>query len=462
MTSVHLTTRQRNLIVMTTLSASFLSVLMQFLLITAFPKIMQEFKINSTEVQWLTTGFMLTIAILIPITAYFIDTFKTRTLMLSAMSLFFMGTFIGLIAPSFSILLIGRIIQGMGSGIMIPLMQTILFLIYPKEKRGYAMGLAGMVINVAPAIGPPLSGMFIKYFAWRSLFLITLPIAGFIIVCIILFMRNVTNQRETNVDILSILWSTIGFGCLLYGFTQWQEIGLVHMPTIVSLIVGALTLTLFVLRQLRLQTPILEIRVLKVPLFSLVAFISVLGFSLLIATETIIPMYVQNAQQMSAYYGGLIVMPGALTLALMSLFAGKLFDKYGGRNIAVIGFVLLSLSTIGFYLLLDLHTHFIITVVLFMFAMGGVALINMPLMTAGINALPDDLIPHGTSVINTIRQFVGTLGLTFIISFISRAESGARNINPLDYLDGVKTAFFVSFLFATLGFILSFFVGRNN
>jgi|SRR5690625_1036758 len=462
MTSVHLTTRQRNLIVMTTLSASFLSVLMQFLLITAFPKIMQEFKINSTEVQWLTTGFMLTIAILIPITAYFIDTFKTRTLMLSAMSLFFMGTFIGLIAPSFSILLIGRIIQGMGSGIMIPLMQTILFLIYPKEKRGYAMGLAGMVINVAPAIGPPLSGMFIKYFAWRSLFLITLPIAGFIIVCIILFMRNVTNQRETNVDILSILWSTIGFGCLLYGFTQWQEIGLVHMPTIVSLIVGALTLTLFVLRQLRLQTPILEIRVLKVPLFSLVAFISVLGFSLLIATETIIPMYVQNAQQMSAYYGGLIVMPGALTLALMSLFAGKLFDKYGGRNIAVIGFVLLSLSTIGFYLLLDLHTHFIITVVLFMFAMGGVALINMPLMTAGINALPDDLIPHGTSVINTIRQFGGTLGLTFIISFISRAESGARNINPLDYLDGVKTAFFVSFLFATLGFILSFFVGRNN
>ena len=382
--------------------------------------------------------------------------------MLSAMSLFFMGTLIGLIAPSFSILLTGRIIQGMGSGIMIPLMQTILFLIYPKEKRGYAMGLAGMVINVAPAIGPPLSGGFIKYFAWRSLFLITLPIAGLIIVCIILFMRNVTKQRETNVDILSILWSTVGFGCLLYGFTQWQEVGFVHVSTIISLIIGALTLSLFVLRQLRLQTPILEIRVLKVPLFSLVAFISVLGFSLLIATETIIPMYVQNAQQMSAYYGGLIVMPGALTLAVMSLFAGKLFDKYGGKNIAVIGFILLSLSTIGFYLLLGLHTHFMVTVILFMLAMGGVALINMPLMTAGINALPDDLIPHGTSVINTIRQFGGTLGLTFIISFISRAESGARNINSLDYLQGVKDAFFVSFLFAILGFVLSFFVERKN
>src|SRR5699024_9976825 len=160
------------------------SVLMQFLLITAFPKIMQGFKINSTEAQWLTTGFMLTIAILIPITAYFIDTFRTRSLMLSALSLLFMGALIVLMALPFPVLLIGLIIQGMGSGIMIPLMQTILFLIYPKEKRGYAMGLAGMVINVAPAIGPPLSGMFIKYFAWRSLFLITLPIAGFIIVCI--------------------------------------------------------------------------------------------------------------------------------------------------------------------------------------------------------------------------------------------------------------------------------------
>src|SRR5690625_1584112 len=212
MTSNNLSKLQRNVIVILTLSASFLSVLMQFLLITAFPKIMSEFQVNSTEVQWLTTSFMLTSAILIPITAYFIDTFQTRTIMITAMSLFFIGTFIGLIAPSFPILLIGRIIQGIGSGIMIPLMQTILFLVYPKQRRGYAMGLAGMVINVAPAIGPPLSGVLIKYFKWRSLFLLTLPIAGLLLILVILFMRNVTKQRSSEIDILSILLSIIGFG----------------------------------------------------------------------------------------------------------------------------------------------------------------------------------------------------------------------------------------------------------
>src|SRR5699024_6857345 len=395
-----------------------------------FPKIMSEFEVNSTEVQWLTTGYMLTIAVLIPVTAYFIDTFRTRNLMLSAMTLFFVGTFVGLIAPTFSILLIGRIIQGMGSGIMIPLMQTILFLLFPREKRGFAMGLAGMVINVAPAVGPPISGVLIKYFEWRSLFYLTLPIAAIILVMIYLLMRNITEQRETEIDILSIMMSIIGFGGVLYGFNQIEEAGLDHPATIISLIAGFLAICLFAFRPFRPPIPTLELRVLRVPVFVLVAFISILAFSLLISAETILPMYVQNAQQFSAYYGGLIVMPGALTLAVMSLFAGNLFDKYGGKVIAIIGFILLCISTLGFHFILALDTPFAVTMVLFMVAMGGVALINMPIMTAGINALPDALIPHGTAVINTARQFGGTLGLTFIISFISRAETGTATIQP--------------------------------
>jgi len=448
----------KRLIVAITLSASFLSVLTQFLLITAFPKIMQEFAVNSTEVQWLTTGYMLTAAILIPITAYFIDTFKTRNLMLSAMLLFFIGTLIGLVAPSFSILLIGRIFQGIGSGIMIPLMQTILFLLYPREKRGFAMGLAGMVINVAPAIGPPISGVLIKYFEWRSLFYLTLPIAALIIILMYLYMRNITEQKETAVDFLSILLSTIGFGGLLYGFNMLQESGWNDAGTVIGLIAGAVALILFVLRQFRLQIPILELRVLKVPLFTLVTVVSILSFSLLISIETILPMFIQNAQQLSAYFGGLVVMPGALTLAVMSFLAGGLFDRYGGRTIAITGFILLVLSTVLFHFILDMNTPFIVTTTLFMLSMAGVALINMPIMTAGINALPDHLIPHGTSVINTARQFGGSIGLTFIISFISRVEASSTTIDPGNYLTGVKTAFFVAFLFAVTGLLLSLFI----
>lgn len=462
MTSNNLSPLHRRLIVAITLSASFLSVLTQFLLITAFPQIMDEFAINSTQVQWLTTSFMLTAAIFIPITAYFIDAFQTRTIMMGAMALFFIGTLTGLLAPSYPILIVGRVIQGIGSGVMIPLMQTVLFLLYPREKRGFAMGLAGMVINVAPAVGPPLSGVLIEYFEWRSLFYLVLPIAACILIMVFFFMRNVTKQRKTEIDIISILLSSIGFGGVLYGFNQIEEMGISHVVTLVSLIVGAVSIGLFILRQLRIKTPILEVRVLKVPIFALVAFISILGFSLLISTETILPLYIQNAQGLSAYYSGLIVMPGALTLAIMSLLAGKLFDKYGGKMIATIGFVLISLSTLSFHFILELDTPFIIPVVLFMIAMGGVALINMPIMTTGINALPDELIPHGTSVINTARQFGGSLGLTFIISFITKAQTTSGDIRPTDYLAGIKTSFLVAFLFAIMGLVLSFFVRREK
>ncbi|GGJ94204.1 putative MFS-type transporter YcnB [Lentibacillus kapialis] len=462
MNATNLSRFHRRLIVAITLSASFLSVLTQFLLITAFPKIMNEFAINSTDVQWLTTGYMLTIAVLIPITAYFIDTFKTRNLMMSAMLLFLIGTLICLVAPSFPILLVGRIFQGMGSGIMIPLMQTILFLMYPREKRGFAMGLAGLVINVAPAVGPPISGVLVNYFDWRALFLLTLPIAACILLLVYLYMRNVTEQQPTNIDLLSILLSSVGFGGLLYAFNQVEGSGFTDPATLAGLTAGAVALALFVIRQLRLQVPILELRVLKVPVFALVAFISILAFSLLISTETMLPMYVQNAQQHSAFLGGLIVMPGALTLAVMSLFAGNLFDKYGGKIIALIGFVLLSISTLGFHFILSLDTPFIITMVLFMMAMAGVGLINMPIMTAGINALPDKLIPHGTAVINTARQFGGSLGLTFIISFISSAAAGAETMQPANYLTGVKTAFFVAFLFAITGLFLALFLEKKK
>src|SRR5699024_9752140 len=312
-----------------------------------------------------------------------------------------------------------------------------------------------------PAIGPPISGLLIKYFEWRALFLLTLPVAACILLLVFLFMRNITEQRKTEIDVLSILLSIIGFGGMLYGCNKIEGSGLTDAGTLSSLIGGALAIGLFVLRQLRLKTPILELRVLKVPVFALVAFISILAFSLLISIETMLPMYVQNAQQFSAYYGGLIVMPGALTLAVMSLFAGRLFDKYGGKIIAIIGFVLLCLSTLGFHFILDLDTPFVMTMALFMIPMAGVALINMPIMTAGINALPDALIPHGTAVINTARQFGGSLGLTFIISFISRTAADSETLNPFDYLNGVKTAFFVAFLFAITGLILSFFLDKK-
>lgn len=462
METKQLTKFEKNIMIGLTLTASFLSVLMMFLLITAFPKIMVEFAVNSTQVQWLTTSFMLTMTILIPITAYFIDTYGTRAVMLVSMVLFVLGTFISLIANSFGVLLLGRIIQGMGSGMMMPLMQTILYILFPRSKRGYAMGLAGMIINVAPAVGPPLSGLLIHSFGWRSLFYVPLPIGLLLLVGVYFFMHNVTEKKATQIDFPSILLSTIGFGTALYGFTMLQDQGELSLVTILSMFLGLLAIGFFVHRQLKLEIPILEVRVLKTPVFSLVSFISILAFTLLISFETMMPMFVQNAQGFSAYYGGLVVMPGALTLAIVSFIAGKLFDLYGGKMIVLIGFIMIGMSGLFAYIFFDLTTPFIIAVVVFMLAMAGSALINMPVMTIGINALPDDLIPHGTSVINTLRQFGGTLGLVFIVSFISREEGEGVGIDPSKYMEGVSSAFFVISLLALAGFLLSLFIKEGK
>ena len=323
------------------------------------------------------------------------------------------------------------------------------------------MGLSGLVINVAPAIGPPISGIIIQHFEWRAIFLFTLPVAAIILVFTYIFIQNVTEKLETDIDILSILLSSIGFGGVLIGFSM-AESDFGRTSSILTISVGVIAIVLFALRQFRLRQPILDLRVLKVPIFALSTVITIIAFSLLISIETIIPMFVQNAQQLSPVYAGLVVAPGALTLAIMSFFAGKIYDKHGGKIMTILGFILISAATIGYYFGAETSSSFLFTSVLFAISMAGVAFINMPIMTAGINGLPDSAIAHGTAIINTARQFGGSLGLTFIISFISKTASGMETSDSLQFLQGVKNAFLVAFIFSVTGLLLSLFMKRDR
>lgn len=201
------------------MAASFVTILNQTLIIIAIPPIMSDFQIDPSQAQWLTTGFMLTNGILIPITAFLIERFSSKHLLIAALSIFSVGTLIGAIAPSFSILLLARIVQAMGAGIMMPLMQTVMLTLFPPEKRGSAMGLAGLVTGFAPAIGPTLAGLLIVYFSWRSLFYTVLPIAIIVLLLAIFLMKNVTEQKSVKIDRISIIFSTLGWGGLLYGFS---------------------------------------------------------------------------------------------------------------------------------------------------------------------------------------------------------------------------------------------------
>src|SRR5690625_335929 len=275
------------------LGGSFLAILNQTLLLTATPHIMLEFDLSESTGQWLTTIFMLVNGIMIPITAFLMETFTTRRLFLFSMLVFVGGTIICALAINFPILMIGRIIQAAGAGIMLPLMMTIFMLIFPIERRGFAMGMSGLVISFAPAIGPSLAGWLVEFMHWRSLFLIIIPLAIVDIFFGYFFMRNIISRTFPKVDYPSIALSVFGFGGTLLGFSSVGNYGWTHPSVIISLVIGVITLTLFIWRQFKLKQPILEFRVFKNRTFTLTTVIGMIAFTMLIAAEKILPMYMQ-------------------------------------------------------------------------------------------------------------------------------------------------------------------------
>ncbi|MCX2737707.1 MDR family MFS transporter [Bacillus sp. AnS8] len=451
----------RSVIVGILLAGAFVAILNQTLLITALPHIMNDFNIDANKAQWLTTSFMLTNGILIPITAFLIEKFTSRTLLISAMSIFTAGTIVGAFAPNFPVLLTARIIQAAGAGIMLPLMQTVFLTIFPMEKRGRAMGMVGLVISFAPAIGPTLSGWAVEAFSWRSLFYITFPIAVIDLLLAIILMKNVTTLRETQIDILSVILSTLGFGGLLYGFSSAGSSGWTSTEVLTSLLVGAVALIFFIARQMKLKKPVLEFRVFSFGIFSLTTLLGTLVFALLIGTETILPLYTQKVRGVSAFDTGLMLLPGAIVMGMMSPFIGRVFDKIGGKGLAMTGFFIILLTSLPFMNLTD-STSLIWIVVVYTARLLGTAMIMMPVTTAGINALPRHLIPHGTAMNNTVRQVGGSIGTALLVSVMSSQAAHANASTPANAaLHGMNAAFVVAACIALAGFLLSFILKKK-
>lgn len=440
-------------LILVLLSGAFITILNQTLLGTALPVIMHDLQISESTVQWLQSSFMLVNGIMIPVTAFLIERFTTRKLFLTAMSLFFVGTLLCSVAPTFSLLLAGRVLQASGAGIMMPLMQTIMFLIFPIERRGTAMGLFGLVIAFAPAIGPTLSGWLVDQFPWRSVFYVVLPIAVFNIVAAYFYLKNVTEQSNPKVDIISIVLSTLGFGGLLYAFSVAGNVGWLSPSVAISLIVGAITLTLFIIRQLRLETPILEFRVFKYPIFTLTTGLAMIVFLSMIGTAIILPLYMQNMLGFTALQSGLVLLPGAITMGLMNPITGRLFDLFGVRWLGRIGFFMLTITTFMFTNLSE-DTSFLYLTVTNTVRMFSMSMVMMPVTTAGLNELPDELIPHGTAMSNTFRQMAGSVGTAMLVTIMATAAIPQDGMAGM--IHGVNVSFIAAASISLLGFILSF------
>lgn len=435
------------------LSGAFITILNQTLLGTALPPIMKDLQVSESTVQWLQSIFMLVNGIMIPITAFLIERFTSRQLFLTAMIIFAAGTLLCAVGPEFTTLLIGRVLQAAGAGIMMPLMQTILFLLFPVEKRGTAMGLFGLVIAFAPAIGPTLSGVLVEHLSWRSVFYMVLPIAIIIIITSYFLLKNVTETTHPKLDIASVILSTLGFGGLLYSFSSVGEAGWASIQFLLPLIIGIIALVIFIRRQLKLKEPMLEFRVFNYGIYTLGTVLSMFVFGVLIATNIILPLYMQNMLQFSALESGLVLLPGAILMGIMNPVTGYLFDRFGGKWLARLGLIVLVGSTIPFTLL-TAHTSFTYLAIGNALRMLSISMVMMPMTTLAINQLPNNLIAHGTAMNNTFRQMAGAIGTAVFVTLMSVTAIPKSGITGI--IHGVNVTFTVAAAISVVALLLSF------
>lgn len=444
------------------LFGAFVAFLNSTFMNVAIPDIMRNLHISVSTAQWLSTGYMLVLGIMIPCTAFLIDRFRTRTLFFISMGLFTIGTIIGAFANNFEFLLAARLIQAAGAGIIIPLMQTVFLIIFPIEKRGLAMGIFGIVISFAPAIGPTLSGWIINYYPWRYLFYVTLPLAIIDLILAYFLLKNVTDSKKVSLDILSLITSTAGFGGLLLGFSNAGNDSWGSPNVYIPMIIGVIALIIFVWRQLTMEEPMLNLSVFRSRVFTCSTIIIMIVYAGMISSELIIPMYLQNARGYSALDAGLALMPGAIIMGVMNPITGMLFDKIGSRLLSLIGLVCFTIGTFAFaFLTPDTSVAYIIG--MYALRLFGLSMFMMPLTTSGLNTLERRLYAHGNAVNNTMRQIAGAIGTSILVTAMSKSALHSGILNPEKaMIHGMNFSFGCAAVLSLIGLIIAFFTVKKK
>lgn len=456
-------TRSQIIMLAIMIFGTFVTVLNQTVVTPAQPSIMAEMGIDAATVQWLTTGFTLVNAIMIPVTAYLTDKHSTKALYIISLAIFAVGSLLAGIAPNFAVLLVGRLLQAAGAGILMPMVMTVLMLTFPPERRGSAMGIFGIVIAFAPAIGPSVAGLVIDSLGWRILFYaIAALIAIVIAVSVFALKRTEPLNPAAHLDKISVVMSTVGFGALLYGFSTIGSVGLNVSDSIITL-VGLVVLVLFFRRQLKMEQPMLNVRVLANRRFLIGTVIGMIVQASLLAAGVLMPIYLQSYMGYSATVSGLVIMPGAILMGIMNPFAGRLFDKYGPRVLSIIGLTVLTVSTVGFATLTSTTNVAWITII-YTVRMFSLSLVNMPITTWAMNALDNKVLNHGTSVNNTLRQVSGSLGTALLVSidaFVAGSMSGSMGTVEAGIL-GVNAAFFAAVVLSAIALGLTIAFVKNK
>ncbi|NLA55577.1 MAG: multidrug efflux MFS transporter [Corynebacterium humireducens] len=429
------------------------------ILSVALPSIMEDFQIPATTAQWLTTGFMLTMAVVIPATGWILQRFTTKQVFLTAVSSFLVGTLVAAAAPTFTVLLVGRIVQAVGTSLIMPLLMTVAMTVVRANRRGSVMGVISIVMSVAPALGPTVSGFVLNRFTWHWLFWFVAPLIVVALVVGALFIRNIGETARAPFDPLSVVLAALGFGGLVYALSTLGT----DLPVAVGVaVVGVIALALFVWRQLKLETPLLDLRPFTIRNYTLSVVVALLLMGTLLGVVMVLPIYLQTALGVTALVTGLLLMPGGLASGLLAPFIGRLYDRVGPRPLVIPG-ALLLLGAVWAMTRLDIASTITEVIAMHIVFSLGLALMMTPLMTTALGSLPKHLYGHGSAILNTLQQLAGAAGTAILIaalSFGTRAAAAGGADLAQATADGAHTAFIVAGIMAILVLLASPFVTR--
>lgn len=404
------------------LIGAFFMILNETLLNIALKELMEQFNISRATVQWMASGFMMVIAIVSPLSALIIQWFTTRRLFLFIIVVFIAGSFIAGMAVNFPMLLTGRMIQAIGTGLIMPLIMNTMLMMFDVSVRGRVMGFFGLIIMFAPAIGPTLSGVIVDYLGWRWLFFSVIPFMVFAFIFGWRYLENVGEVTRPKIDILSVVLSTVGITGIIYSISMASDADILSAQILVPFIIGLISAIAFIRRQLKLTTPILDFRVLQVRNYRRGMLIFVIVVMSLFASEIVMPMYLQGPMGFSAKLAGLILLPGALLNGLLSPVMGRIFDSVGPRKMIIPGLVTLLVVMI-FYTTIHPGVPVWQFIVAYMLLMVAVAAIMMPSSTNGLNALPTEKYPHGTAIFNVLQPLAGSAGISVFVGILTGVQN---------------------------------------
>ncbi len=446
--------KNRSGIVAILIIGAFITSLAQMVLTSALPSIMSTFNVTTSSAQWLTTTYMLVLGIMIPSTAYLVNQFPIKGLFMTSMGLFLGGCIVSITANNFIFMVLSRVLQAIGAGIITQLVQVAMINLYPKEERGKAMGIYGFAIGVAPAIGPLVSGYIIDSFGWRFIFYILAIITILDVIFAVILLKSFMENKPSKLEVISLILSSLGFGGLLIGVTNIGTYTIANPLAYITILIGLISLVLFVIRQIKVEDPLLDLRVFKVRNFTISIILICIVYMAMTSATMILSIYIQSARGMSAMVPGIVMLPGSIAMCILSPITGNILDKYGLRKLAISGCIMLGVGTLGFSYLEETTSIAVLTI-MYTIRMIGITFLLMPVTTWGLNELKQEQIASGSAINSTLRQISGAVGSSLFVTIMTVvANNSVKATQVLADIEGMT----VAFKYATFVIVIAIFV----